>query len=150
MAASEQDVVGGRPTMKDSESTSLAERLSALGDRLETLRNQTQALSTRVGDATARSSKARSEQLGCNHSVKVQEMQESLDALEHELEGLRTAMHTRGVIEQAKGMLMIQRRCDADDAFAALVELSQRSHRKLVDVAEALVHEWSTGEHAAP
>ncbi|MGN6472684.1 MAG: ANTAR domain-containing protein [Mycobacteriales bacterium] len=48
-------------------------------------------------------------------------------------------MQTRAVIEQAKGMLMAERRIDADSAFALLVEISQSTHRKLVDVAKALV-----------
>ena len=40
---------------------------------------------------------------------------------------------------------MGQRLCSAEDAFAILVELSQRSNRKLRDVAEALVSSASTG-----
>lgn len=65
--------------------------------------------------------------------------------IEDELAGLRTAMATRAVIEQAKGMLMLQRHCQADEAFKVLVELSQTSHRKLHDVAEMLVSTWSIG-----
>jgi AmiR/NasT family two-component response regulator len=82
--------------------------------------------------------------------VQVQHMQAELAAVERELDGLRTAMRTRGVIEQAKGMLMMHRGCDAEEAFAVLVELSQTSHRKLVEVAQALVHEWSERGHAKP
>ena len=52
---------------------------------------------------------------------------------------LDTAMQSRAVIEQAKGVLMGQRRCTADEAFDLLVQLSQRSNRKLRVVAEALV-----------
>ena len=54
-------------------------------------------------------------------------------------EQLQTAMGSRAVIEQAKGILMGERRCTADEAFQILVDLSQRSNRKLRDVAEALV-----------
>jgi GAF domain-containing protein len=54
-------------------------------------------------------------------------------------EHLDTAMKTRAVIEQAKGILMSQRRCDAQEAFALLVVASQRSNRKLRDIAQALV-----------
>ena len=56
-------------------------------------------------------------------------------------EHLQTAMHSRAVIEQAKGILMGQRRCTATDAFEILVRLSQHTNRKLRDVAEALVQD---------
>lgn len=49
------------------------------------------------------------------------------------------AMRSRAVIEQAKGILMSQRRCDAAEAFNLLAEASQRSNRKLRDIAAALV-----------
>ncbi|MFL6136214.1 MAG: ANTAR domain-containing protein [Frankiaceae bacterium] len=49
------------------------------------------------------------------------------------------AMKSRAVIEQAKGILMSQRHCSADEAFDILVRLSQQSHRKLREVAQALV-----------
>jgi GAF domain-containing protein len=49
------------------------------------------------------------------------------------------AMRSRAVIEQAKGILMSQRRCDAAEAFNLLAEASQRSNRKLRDLAAALV-----------
>ena len=52
---------------------------------------------------------------------------------------LQTAMQSRAVIEQAKGIIMGQRRCRADEAFDVLVRLSQDSNRKLRDVAQALV-----------
>jgi GAF domain-containing protein len=54
-------------------------------------------------------------------------------------EQLKDAMQSRAVIEQAKGVLMATRHCDADTAFADLVSLSQHSHRKLREVAQALV-----------
>jgi GAF domain-containing protein len=52
---------------------------------------------------------------------------------------LDTAMRSRAVIEQAKGILMSQRRCDAAQAFDLLARASQRSNRKLRDVAASLV-----------
>jgi GAF domain-containing protein len=54
-------------------------------------------------------------------------------------EHLDIAMQTRAVIEQAKGILMSQRRCDAEEAFALLAAASQRSNRKLRDIAQAIV-----------
>jgi GAF domain-containing protein len=54
-------------------------------------------------------------------------------------EQLQAAMQSRAVIEQAKGILMGERRCNADEAFNILVRLSQDTNRKLREVAEALV-----------
>jgi GAF domain-containing protein len=60
-------------------------------------------------------------------------------------EQLTTAMKSRAVIEQAKGMLMAQRKCDADEAFDLLVKLSQQTGRKLHAVAAALVEHSISG-----
>ena len=54
---------------------------------------------------------------------------------------LREAMRSRAVIEQAKGVLMASRRLGEQQAFDLLVDLSQRSNRKLRDVAAAVVAE---------
>jgi GAF domain-containing protein len=54
-------------------------------------------------------------------------------------EQMRQAMATRAVIEQAKGALIAQHGCSANDAFDMLVRASQRSQRKLRDVAAAMV-----------
>jgi GAF domain-containing protein len=52
---------------------------------------------------------------------------------------MQTAMQSRAVIEQAKGIIMGERRCTAEEAFAILTKVSQDSNRKLRDVATALV-----------
>jgi GAF domain-containing protein len=52
---------------------------------------------------------------------------------------MQKAMDNRAVIEQAKGIIMGDRRCTAEQAFAILAKLSQDSNRKLRDVASALV-----------
>jgi GAF domain-containing protein len=52
---------------------------------------------------------------------------------------MRLAMESRAVIEQAKGVLMAQRRVDADAAFEILREASQRYNRKLRDIAVGIV-----------
>lgn len=54
-------------------------------------------------------------------------------------EQMAQAMRSRAVIEQAKGILMGEHRCDPDEAFDILVRLSQRSHLKLRDVAKMLI-----------
>jgi GAF domain-containing protein len=55
------------------------------------------------------------------------------------------AMRSRAVIEQAKGMLMADRRITDEEAFHVLVERSQRSNLKLREVAAALVREHAGG-----
>lgn len=54
-------------------------------------------------------------------------------------EQLRTALTSRAVIDQAKGVLMAARQIDADDAFAMLVAQSQRENVKLRQVAERFI-----------
>ncbi|MGY1682054.1 ANTAR domain-containing protein [Geodermatophilus sp. SYSU D01176] len=54
-------------------------------------------------------------------------------------ENLDRAMQTRAVIEQAKGILMSQRRCGATEAFGLLAQASQRCNRKLRDIAQSIV-----------
>ncbi len=53
---------------------------------------------------------------------------------------LLEAVENRAVIEQAKGMLMLKHRCDADSAFGLLVEISRRERRKVREVAGDIVH----------
>jgi GAF domain-containing protein len=52
---------------------------------------------------------------------------------------LETAMESRAVIEQAKGIIMAERRCTPDEAFAILSSLSQDTNRKLREIAATLV-----------
>ncbi|MEH1057569.1 GAF and ANTAR domain-containing protein [Micromonospora sp. CPCC 206171] len=59
---------------------------------------------------------------------------------------MQSAMHSRAVIEQAKGIIMGQRRCSADEAFAILAKVSQNSNRKVREVAESLVRQVTTGD----
>ena len=54
-------------------------------------------------------------------------------------EQMREAMESRSVIDMAKGMLMAQHGCSAEEAFTILSHASQRSNRKLRDIARAMV-----------
>jgi GAF domain-containing protein len=54
---------------------------------------------------------------------------------------LRDAMEYRGVIEQAKGIIMADRRCTAEEAFEILRRVSNDTNRKLRDIADMLVIE---------
>ncbi len=56
-----------------------------------------------------------------------------------EFSALRGALGRRAVIEQAKGILMSRHDIDADAAFEMLRERSQRSGRKVGDLAAAIV-----------
>jgi GAF domain-containing protein len=56
-----------------------------------------------------------------------------------ELGHLRTAMVSRAVIEQAKGILMERHKVTEDQAFVMLSAASQHTNTKLRDVAEQLV-----------
>jgi PAS domain S-box-containing protein len=58
---------------------------------------------------------------------------------------LRTAMESRAVIEQAKGIVMAERGCDDDEAFAHLVRLSSTTHVKLRELARTVVARASAG-----
>jgi hypothetical protein len=49
------------------------------------------------------------------------------------------AMDNRTVIEQAKGIIMAERRCSADEGFAILAKVSQYSDRTVGDAAAALI-----------
>lgn len=52
---------------------------------------------------------------------------------------LQAAMDSRAVIEQAKGIIMGEQRCDPDEAFRILTGISRDSNRKLREVAATLV-----------
>ncbi|KZB81058.1 GAF and ANTAR domain-containing protein [Amycolatopsis regifaucium] len=64
-------------------------------------------------------------------------------------EELRKALTSRGVIDQAKGILMVLRQVSADEAFALLVEQSQRENVKLREVAVRFITR-ATGVRPAP
>ena len=54
---------------------------------------------------------------------------------------LRAALESRAVIEQAKGVLMRDHQCDAEEAFEMLRHASQHTNRKVRDVAAAIVND---------
>lgn len=61
-------------------------------------------------------------------------------AMAAEIMQLRRAMSSRSTIEQAKGIIMGERRCTPDAAFDVLVRLSQDTQVRVADVAAALVY----------
>lgn len=72
--------------------------------------------------------------------------EDRVTALETEVGQLRTAMSSRAAIEQAKGILMLITSCGEQVAFDLLAHISSNSHRKVRDVAVAIVE--SAAGHA--
>ena len=64
--------------------------------------------------------------------------------LADEVVQLREALSSRATIEQAKGMLMLSRRCSAEEAFNVLRVLSQNTNVRLAEVAAALIYQLGT------
>lgn len=61
-------------------------------------------------------------------------------ALAAEVANLRRALTSRATIDQAKGIVMAERRCTPEEAFEVLRTLSQNANVRLADVALALVY----------
>jgi GAF domain-containing protein len=102
--------------------------LNVYGDRARAFENVTTAAQTFAGYAAIALANAH--------------LYESTSTLAQQMQ---TAMQSRAVIEQAKGIIMGQRRCGAEEAFTILAKISQNSNRKLRDVAEALVRMTTDG-----
>lgn len=64
----------------------------------------------------------------------------SSHALAAQVVNLRRALTSRATIDQAKGIVMAERRCTAERAFDVLRALSQNANVRLADVALALVY----------
>lgn len=56
-----------------------------------------------------------------------------------EVAQMKEALASRAGIEQAKGMIMQERRCTAEEAFTVLRDLSSHQNRKLRDVAQDII-----------
>lgn len=69
-----------------------------------------------------------------------------------EFHNLQGAFGRRAIIEQAKGIVMVRNGIDADGAYELLRSQSQRSGRKLFEVAEALTrsHQLLSGQTPDP
>ncbi|WP_027345367.1 SpoIIE family protein phosphatase [Hamadaea tsunoensis] len=70
--------------------------------------------------------------------------------LEQEVVGMRRAMRTRGLIEQAKGILAERLHVDPEKAFAQLSERSQNTNTPLVDVAADIINTISPVDGPIP
>ena len=74
---------------------------------------------------------------------------EEHEALVTEIAQLRTAMASRAAIEQAKGMLMLLTGCGEQGAFNLLAHISSHTHRKVREVAVAII-ESASGRERVP
>jgi len=63
---------------------------------------------------------------------------------------LERAIHSHSVIDQAKGIIMVQQKCTSDAAFGMLRKLSMDENIKLYDLAAALVASASGHPFRAP
>ena len=109
--------------------------VSPLGDKLATVLGEYATVieqTDRVSD-TARE--------GAAELFELLSTMSDYETLTREVTPLRRAMQTRPMIEQAKGILMAQRRCDEKTAFAALRKMSQDNNVPLADVAAAIVYQ---------
>lgn len=68
---------------------------------------------------------------------------ESRERLADEVAHLRRALETRPTIDQAKGVIMADRRCSPEEAFEMLRKVSMDSNVRLADVAAAIVYQAS-------
>jgi len=66
-----------------------------------------------------------------------------------EASGLERALATRPTIDQAKGIIMAERRCGADEAFDVLRRFSQDSNVPLAEVAAAIVYHVQSADRPA-
>jgi hypothetical protein len=71
-----------------------------------------------------------------------------MQRLRREIDQLREALDSRGIIGQAMGILMERYGIDADRAFAVLKRYSQHRNRKLRDVARDLVEQRDSADFA--
>jgi hypothetical protein len=63
------------------------------------------------------------------------------DSLGRRIGHLERALTSRATIDQAKGILMAERRVTPEEAFDFLVRMSNESHVPLREVAKALVYD---------
>ena len=68
-----------------------------------------------------------------------------LDQCQAEVEDLRHAMETRPVIDQAKGVLIAKHGCTPDEAFDMLSTASQRTNKKVREIAAGIVSTMQEG-----
>lgn len=74
-----------------------------------------------------------------DHAAVVLSNAMSFAASEETNRQLQTALETARTIGRAQGVLMARQNCCADDAFDMLRRASQRSNRKLREIAQEII-----------
>jgi len=69
----------------------------------------------------------------------VQDQARRLQAMEDELETVRSSLHERKLIERAKGLLMAHRQLSEEAAHKTMRQMAMSQNRRLVEVAEAVL-----------
>jgi hypothetical protein len=120
---------------------SLDERVDAALAQARRLRDQCSAES---GRTRARAAEVRAEATRLRHIAEGLRLERAqvaaeVDRLTSLADQLETALETRGTIERAKGILMVTRRCSADEAFVLLRKQSQHDNVKLYTIAQKVV-----------
>ncbi|HEU5042726.1 MAG TPA: ANTAR domain-containing protein [Nocardioidaceae bacterium] len=80
-------------------------------------------------------------QVGEDEVDAVVDLLEDYSEITAEVAQLREALKTRPVIEQAKGIIMADRKCCPDEAFRVLKRLSMDTNVRIADVASAVVYQ---------
>ncbi|MDQ0792543.1 ANTAR domain-containing protein [Streptomyces sp. B1I3] len=109
--------------------------------------DHTEARGTRTRVAPAAPKRAEHQQAEHEHPAHRPHAEEQspdadVAALRSEVEGLRTAIASRPVIDTARGILMAVGPCTAQQAWETLVQASQHSNIKLRDLARQLVESY--------
>jgi PAS domain S-box-containing protein len=97
-----------------------------------------------VGDPVDRQLVEETELLGAAVAAVFHELA-TRNELELTAADLERALTSRATIDQAKGIVMADRGCTAEEAFEHLVRVSSTQHLKLRDVAQLLVQQRTSG-----
>ena len=138
----------GEETGEVREETSDPEELKA---RLQIKNNHIRELFEQITASRLAADEARASKEASDGHIAALErdrarLKERIRALEEEVDQLKAAMASRATIEQAKGILMLLTSCGEQVAFDLLAHISSNSHRKVRDVAVAIVE--SAAGHA--
>jgi response regulator NasT len=63
----------------------------------------------------------------------------AFDRLQSELQQAKSALEDRKIIDQAKAIVMKQRRCSEDDAYVLLRRTAMNQNRKIAELARSLI-----------
>ena len=118
--------------MGDTDRSDLAERLRLVDSLLTAATDIMSSLQRVLAEVHNELEPARREEEAHPRDAEIAE-------LRREVGQLREGMASRAVIERAKGVLMRGHGVTEAESFALLTELSQRTHRKLRDVAADLL-----------